>query len=213
MPLTDSVDKIVTRYFACVNAKPFTFKGKTYDVKPLRISFKIHRGYTCPAKCGACCSRFSLDYIPGEPRPYHLTKRTVEFDGRQVVVFSDAQDDHSNHHCRNLDMQNGRCNIHGKHPFSCDFELIRFLSFEDPSKPNILTQKLYGRAHAMLRIDGTRGAMCTITKSDEETTKEVTRKLKRLRRWCEHFGLDHRISDDLLDWSSKGPWSHTSYTI
>lgn len=213
MPQVDSIDKIVTRYFACVAAKPFTYKGKTYEVKPLYISHLIHRGYTCPAKCGACCSRFSLDYIPGEERPPGLSKRTVEFDGREVVVFSDTQDDHSNHHCRNLDMESGRCKIHGVHPFSCDFELMRFLSFDDPDRPNTLTQKLYGRAHAMLRIDGDRGAMCEMTNADKATTKEVTRKLKRLRNWCEYFGLEHRISEGLLSWSDRGPWSRTSLII
>jgi putative zinc- or iron-chelating protein len=215
VPHVDSIDKVVTRYFACVNARPFTYKGRTYEPKPLYISNLIHRGYTCPAGCGACCSRFSLDYLPSEQRPKspRLQKRMVEFDGQRVPIYSDMQDDHSDHHCRNLSKTDGRCGIHGMHPFSCDFELIRFLSTTDPDSPNTLTQKLYGRAHAMLRIDGTRGAACTMTQSDSATTMEVSRKLRRLRQWCEHFGLQHRISDALLQWSDNGPWSRTSVVI
>ena len=65
----DFIDKIVTRYFACVTGEEFTYKGKTYKPRPLRISPLIFRGYTCPAVCGACCTRFSLDYLPQERHP------------------------------------------------------------------------------------------------------------------------------------------------
>src|SRR5688572_14476998 len=123
MPKIDSVDKIVTSYFSCVAAEPFTYKGKTYSPKPLRVSPLLFRGYTCPAGCGACCTRFSLDYLPEpvEKHPYVLAKRMVEFDGRHIEIWSDGQDDHQDHHCRNLRKNDGRCQIHGTHPFSCDF--------------------------------------------------------------------------------------------
>lgn len=195
MPERDSIDKIVNSYFACVTAEPFTYKGERFEPKRLRVSPYIFRGYTCPASCAACCSRFSLDYLPRdlEPHPYRLTRRTVEFNGNDIVIFSDGQDDHSNHHCRNV-KDDGRCDIHGKHPFSCDFELIRFLRSSSDDRVNNLTQKLYGRAHAMLRVDGeTRGAMCEMLPPDDETAAEVARKLKRLKLWCEHFQLKHKV--------------------
>ena len=112
------------------------------------------------------------------------------------------QTDHSDHHCRNLSMDNGRCGIHGLHPFSCDFELIRFLHFADLSKPNTITQKLYGRGHAMLRVTGDRGALCKMLPPNDERKAEVVRKLGRLKQWCEHFGLKHRV-DHIIAWAEN----------
>lgn len=205
MPKRDSVDKIVTSYFACVTKEPFVYKGERYEPKLLQVSPYLFRGYTCPASCAACCSRFSLDYLPKEiePHPYRLSKRIVEFDGRDIPIWSDAQDDHDNYHCRNVDTD-GRCEIHGVHPFSCDFELIRFLRFASDSRRNQLTQKLYGRSHAMLRVDKeTRGAMCTMTPPTNESAADVVRKLKRLRLWCEHFGLKHKV-DAIIEYADVG---------
>jgi hypothetical protein len=196
MPKCDSIDKIVTSYFACVTAETFNYKGKQYEPKPLRVSPLLFRGYTCPANCGACCMRFSLDYLPEplEKHPYTLTKRVVHFDGRRIIIYSDEQDDNRDHYCRNLRKEDGRCGIHGSHPFSCDFELIRFLRFANDD--DLLISKLYGRGHAMKRIDGKRGAMCEMTDATPKTVDEVVRKLKRLKVWCNHFHLEHRV--DLL---------------
>lgn len=206
MPERDSIDKIVNSYFACVTAEPFTYKGERFEPKLLRVSPYIFRGYTCPASCAACCSRFSLDYLPRdvEPHPYRLTKRTVEFNGNDIVVYSDGQDDHSSHHCRNV-KDDGRCDIHGQHPFSCDFELIRFLKFSSAQQANQLTQKLYGRAHAMLQVDGTtRGAKCEMLPPSDEYAHEVARKLKRLKTWCEHFQLKHKV-DKIIKYVESYP--------
>jgi len=215
MALVDSVDKIVTSYFATVTAKDFTYKGKVYKRKKLAVSPMIFRGFTCPANCGACCSRFSLDYLPAgtEPHPYALTERTIQFDGREVVIWSDPQPGVNaapdadpemlkrlNHHCGNLNQENGRCGIHGKHPFTCDFELIRSIKFDNEARPHRLTQKLYGRGWAMLRVDNDRGARCEMLPVDEHTVNEVIRKLNRLQAWCEHFHLECRVPQ-ILEWA------------
>ena len=206
MAHVDSMDKVIETYFAAVTRETFTYKGKTYEPKPLQIRPHIFRGFTCPAKCGACCPRFSLDYLPEEKKPYDaLTKRTVELNGKQYRILSDMQKDHEEHYCRNLDLQTGRCGIHGVHPFSCDFELIRFMiSRKDPDAPNRLTQKLYGRKWAMMKVDGTLGTLCAMTPPDADTTSEVVRKLKRLKQWVEHFGLKHCI-DEIIAWAETGP--------
>ena len=34
----DSVEKIITRYFATVTTVPFSYKGKTFDPQPLKVS-------------------------------------------------------------------------------------------------------------------------------------------------------------------------------
>lgn len=206
MAQTDSLDKVIGTYFACVAAEPFDWKGKTYEPKALRVSPSIFRGFTCPEGCGGCCPRFSLDYLPFEihPSSLHLEQRFVTFNGKAYAVWSDKQTDHDNHHCRNLNMDDGRCRVHGAQPFSCDFELIRFLEFNDPEHPNYITQKLFGRGWQMLRVDGERGALCEMTPITYETQKETFRKLKRLEEWTGYFGLKTKLPE-IIEWVRKGP--------
>lgn len=189
----DTLDKIVESYFAALTAEQFTYKGKEYLPRDLYVSPGILRGYTCPAMCGGCCPRFSLDYIApdgvpeGEKHP--LTRRVVEFNGRQVEVWSDMQRDHDNAKCRNLNLDDGRCGIHGFQPFSCDFELLRTIMSKDTPRADF-TQKLYGRGWAMMRVDGERGALCKMTPPTPEARADVDRRLRRLETWMAHFGLN-----------------------
>ncbi len=201
MPLIDSVDKIISVYLASVCSRSFLYKGNIYQPKPLIVSPLIFRGFTCPSRCGGCCPRFSLDYLPSDDIPYALTLRTVEVNYKSFTVLSDTQDDHRRHFCRNLDMNSGRCQIHGRHPFSCDFELIRFIRFEDKT---LQTQKLFNRGWAMLRVDGGRGAGCEMPPVDEKSCQEVVRKLGRLRQWAEHFEISTHLAT-IIHWAKGGP--------
>lgn len=188
----DSIDKIVTSYFATLTSESFEWRGKTYEPRDVHVSPLILRGYTCPAGCGGCCPRFSLDYIEpdGVPDGHPLAKRIVEFDGREVEVWSDLQTDHKGPKCRNLNLDNGRCRIHGNQPFSCDFELLRMIIHEVKAPRADITQKLYGRGWAMMRVDGKRGALCEMTMPSPESIADVDRRLARLETWMEHFGLN-----------------------
>lgn len=198
---TDSVDKIVTTYFACVTNTAFEYKGKIYEPQELRVSPLLLRDFTCPAACGGCCPRFSLDFLPGEDMPSNVTERIVTIDGKNVTIHSDMQSDHNGIKCKNLNMENGRCGIYTHRPFSCDFELIRFLVSGDPSKrKNQMTQKLFGRGWNMLRVDGERGALCEMTPITEQSIAEVKRKLGRLKTWTEHFYLVDTKVDTVLEW-------------
>ncbi len=216
MPLRDSIDKIVEHYIASVCREEFTYRHKTFKPRDLKVSPNIFQGFTCPIKCGGCCPRFSLDYIPGEERTGREVKRRVSINGRQILIYSDMQDDHNNHFCRNLDMRNGRCNIYSNRPFSCDFELIRFLIPEDLTKPIIMTQKLFGRGWTMTRVDtpeGTKhqgrqpelyGSRCTMTKYTRESKEEVYRKLLQLNRWAKHFHIKTCLPE-VIKWVQQGP--------
>jgi hypothetical protein len=199
---TDSVEKVIQSYFAGVCRTAFQYGGKTYEPKNLIVSHLIFRGYTCPEHCGGCCPRFSLDYIQGESIHPNIKGegRTILFNGHEVPVYSDMQADHNNHHCRNLIHENGRCGVHGKQPFSCDFELIRFIHQRDRV---ILTQKLFGRGWAFLRTDNKRGALCEMLPVTKETVEDVIRKLIRLKQWAEYFGVDHCL-DAVIDWAKAG---------
>lgn len=192
-PKDDTLGKIVTSYFATLTAEPFSYGGEEYLPRDVHVSPGILRGYTCPSMCGGCCPRFSLDYIAPDGVPegekHLLTKRVVEFNGRQIEVWSDMQKDHDNAKCRNLNLDDGRCGIHGFQPFSCDFELLRTIMSKDTPRADF-TQKLYGRGWAMMRVDGERGALCKMTPPTPEARADVDRRLRRLETWMAHFGLN-----------------------
>jgi Fe-S-cluster containining protein len=191
MPQRDSIDKIVEAYFAVVTARDFEYKGKLYRARPYVVSPGIFRGYTCPPSCGACCPRFSLDYLPTEARPARLKAedRFVQFNGNHVRIVSDTQEDHDSHHCRFLRVSDGRCTIHKANPFSCDFELIRSAIMQDTTMPNRLTTRLFGRGWQMLRVDNERGARCEIVNVTEASIEDAIRKLARLLQWANYFGV------------------------
>ncbi len=191
----NSLDKVIGVYLASVCAAPFTYGVKRFEPKPLVLSPLLVRGYTCPAQCGACCGSFSLDYLPTEQTPAAVSEQIVNINGREIACLTDTQADVSGYHCRNL-TADARCGIHAIRPLSCDFELIRFLVFDDHV---LLTQKLFGRAWNMLRIDGERGTLCEMLPADPNTVAEVVRKLHRLEAWADHLGIETRINV-IMDW-------------
>ena len=199
---TDSVDKIVT-YFEMITKKPFTYKGKEYFPKLLRVSPDIARGLVCPEGCGGCCSRFSLDFLLSEERPPGCKVREVTVNGVERPVMSMLQKE-GGHHCRFLNLDSGRCGVHGRHPFTCDFELIRFAKFADPASTNKVTSRLYGRGWQLLRVDGERGAMCEMVPPTKESRKDAIRKLKRLQRWAFEFGIDSKVPE-IIKWLKTDP--------
>lgn len=191
----NSLDKVIGVYLASVCAEPFTYGKKHFKPKTLVVSPLLVRGYTCPAQCGACCGSFSLDYLPVEKAPPEATLHTITINGHDIECRTDAQSDVTGYHCRNL-TSDARCGIHSHRPLSCDFELIRFLVSDDHV---LLTQKLFGRSWNMLRLDGERGSLCEMLPPDENTVKEVVRKLLRLQEWGDHLGIKTRIPQ-ILDW-------------
>jgi hypothetical protein len=201
VPFRDSIDKIVTVYFASLTKVAFDYKGRVYSPKPIRVSPLIFRDFTCPDQCGGCCPRFSLDYLPNEAIPYSVSERTIMIEDRRVKVLTDSQGTSSDHHCGNLDRVSGRCTIHGLHPFTCDFELLRFIVHQDIIHFN---QKLFGRGWAMIRVDGGRGARCSMMPASSQTVPEIMRKLQRLQNWAEHFGIDTWVPQ-IMNWISSGP--------
>lgn len=200
MAQRDSVDKIVLTYVAAVASEPFSYGDTLVVPKTLIVSPLLLRGFTCPVNCGGCCPRFSLDYLPDEPHPYQLERRDVMINGRAHTIFSDRQSDQQGHFCRHLGSQDGRCQIHLRRPFSCDFELIRFLDFDDRW---LLLSKLFGRGWAMKRVDGGRGALCEMLPTSPMWINEVVRKLERLEEWCRYFGVTTRIPA-ILQWVRNG---------
>lgn len=209
----DSVDKVIDTYFALVTTRSFSYKGKSHQPRQLKVSPSLFDVYQCPAYCGGCCFKFSLDYLPDEPRPYRLKARGIEFDGRIITVLSDLQRDNDGKMCRNLRQSDGRCEIHGEHPFSCDFEVIKFFTSNSPARLPRLTQQAYPRGWSYQRTDGGTGALCQVWGKSSPTARsvsEVVRRLKRLKDWTDHFGLQTRLPG-IISWARQGP--HTKPAI
>lgn len=204
MSQSDSFDKIVQTYFAGVAAVSFSYKGKVYDPKPLTVSEAFFHEYKCVLGCAGCCPRFSLDYLPSEQRPdYPHQERTVEFDGRQITLLSKLQrPEEGKRFCDNVNLETGACGVHGKQPFSCDFETLRFTHFKDHTW---LGTRPYGRGWNMMTVDGTRGAKCEFPKViTDEARAEGLRKLKRLQEWAEYAGLRTYLPA-VISWAEQEP--------
>ncbi|MGO9378501.1 MAG: hypothetical protein ACLP29_08095 [Dissulfurispiraceae bacterium] len=187
----DSVEKIIERYFSAITRVPFEVMGVTIEPTPLYVSHLLGRGYTCfeHKNCGACCQKFTLDYIPGEGMPEGLTKRPFEFNSQTIDVFSDLQNENSGYYCKHLRLSDGLCGIHGSHPFSCIFELIRPIDETGSIGRHRMAVAQYGRSFNMTRIDGTKGAPCTIKEPTKESIEDSIEKLERLEKWATYFGL------------------------
>lgn len=193
----DTVDKIITSYFYCVADENFTHKGKTYEKRGLKVSPLLFRNLICNAKCGACCVRYSLDWLPSEvefmsPATAALAMpREVEFNGRLITIYSDLQADNTDRLCKHLNKEDGRCGIHTEHPFPCDFEIIRAFIHKDG--PHRIATQFHGRGWNMQRIDGKRGTLCEMYEGFNESKTSVLRKLRRLQDWTDHFQLKTKI--------------------
>lgn len=200
----NTLDKIVKTYMSAITRETIFYDNALIFPKPLQLSPQLFRHYTCPPDCGACCSRFSLVYIPSDPRPLdpRIKLEYAYINGKRYNVLVDRQDDSDAHHCRHLNMTNGRCGIHGQHPFSCDFELLRVTQTDEK---NILSQRLYARGWNMLQIDlQTRGAQCEMIPQTASQLDDMLRRLRRLKQWVEYFELSTHI-DAVIAWCETGP--------
>jgi Fe-S-cluster containining protein len=195
---SNSVDKIVSVYLAGVTRERFVYNGLSYVPKSVLVSPLIFRNFRCVSACGACCGNFSLDYLPNEESANECENRPITFNGGVVVLRSDTQKDVNTRWCRHLDRLTGLCKQHDHRPFSCDFEPIRFLQYQD--KVCIL-QKSFGRSWAMERLDGIKGARCQFgDRPDQSNVGEVVRKFLRLFEWAEHFGLRTCVPE-IIEWA------------
>ena len=136
---------------------------KASNNEELILSPMFFRDYSCPSHCGGCCPKFSLDYFEGErwekfkieyPHLVHKFKLRII---KGANVYTNYQSDNPTLKCEFLNLENGRCGIHKSNPFSCEFELNKFVVKD---KKTYLMNKLFGRGWNMMRIDGERGALC-----------------------------------------------------
>jgi len=195
----NSVEKIIFKYFAAITKVPFTSNGVTVNPKPLIVSSTLARGYTCPPDCGACCPKFTLDYIEGEPTPEGVQERFFEFNGNRIKVWSDLQTLNVGTHCRHVSAIDARCAIHSVRPFSCDFELVRTYMGTVAPKNRIGVGK-FGRSWNLTRaVGGAKGTLCEIIPPTAEAIDDTLRKLERLKSWADYFTLTENWLPEIME--------------
>lgn len=193
-----TIYKIASCYFKAFALENFTIDGEVIEVpSEVVISPLLWRGYTCPAMCGGCCFKFSLLWMPSEAQPHstigHFATPTYyTFNGKKKEFYEDDQNDNDQKMCKHLKKEDGRCGIHGKHPFACDFELIKILHKKNDK--TWIGQRLFGRGWSYKAVDGIKGAKCTITPVDNESINDVLRKLNRLKQWMDYCGIENTLA-------------------
>lgn len=189
MALSDSTDKIIGYIKATQNDE-------------LILSPLFFRDYTCPSGCGGCCPKFSLDYFEGER--WELFKKTYPqhlhlFEERKVgkaTVYSYMQKDNPDSKCKFLRKEDGRCNIHKANPFSCEFELNKFLVRENKT---YLINKLFGRGWNMMRVDGLRGALCEMKPFNLEKYLRDVELLQELNDIANQMGFKVSLLEKVIN--------------
>lgn len=188
-----------------VATEDFTFHGTHYELIQLCITPEIFRAYSCPPNCGGCCRRWTLDYLPHETPPDCAEQRDVEVNGKTFPIMSVIQKENlEDYTCRFLNKIDGRCGIYGEHPFSCDFEILRFTHRANRSS---LRTQLYTRGGAMRRVDGGRGAQCEILPCTDATVVDIARRLGRLADWADYFEIKHALIP-IIEWVRSGPHTY-----
>lgn len=202
---TNSIDKIVGTYFAAVSRAPFTYKGVVYAPRPLRVYPSIVRSHDCPPDCAACCQIFTLDYLPDEEKPANARPEWIEFNGSRYLIHRISPESTAASHCQYVGAH-ARCEIHGTHPFSCDFEPVR-VEIGVVRNYNMMGVEHYGRKQAFTRITGESDVLCVFGPPTSESISDVVRKLRRLKDWTDHFQLTDTWIPDILEYIEDGQWA------
>lgn len=193
---SDSFEKILY-YLLAISPDPIIYMGKEIQPRPLYVSSDLLRDFTCPPDCGACCSVLcpSLDYLPDEQQKAPNVRQRLIMIGDGKPIYTNFQESTKENCCSYLDQKNGRCSIYLQRPFPCDFELVKFIRYEDHFR---LSQQKFGRGWNLKRVTGERGAVCELFYSNHGV-EEVIRKLNRLRDWAVYFNVNPLRIDIILD--------------
>jgi len=169
------------------------------------LSEGFSRGFICSKMCSGCCPIFSLDYVPSEITMFvnmtEFKQRSIFFNNNNIVVYSDMQKENKGHFCKHVIKETGLCRIHGKQPFSCDFEPLRFKHFKDHASLNL--QK-FSRGHRFIKIDGSIGALTEVTPKSEISFLDNLKKLRKLDIWAQYFGIKTKIPAIIKYCNNKG---------
>ncbi len=170
------------------------------DKEILHFSPLFLRTLKCPKFCGACCTKFSLDYLKDSNRWRNFVREYPEkvqfFEERKIdnaVYMSYTQAESNSFYCNFLNKENGLCTVHNSNPFHCEFEIIKLKGqneFDIPSDRIIqVSKKLFTEGDTFRQVDGTIGAKCEI---EDFTPESFKRDIEMLKELQEHY-LQHNL--------------------
>lgn len=201
----DVFEKYMAVYFVAFSKVPITYNGITTNPKPLYVSPDVFRGFTCPAMCGACCRRGTLDYLPSETRPTQATLRTLTVNSQNFDIYSDMQNDHSSMFCRHLNPADARCNIYEDRPMACDFPLLQCMEMRKAKVPHFQIHcKLFARSWHYTKITGQKDTACDMLPITPQSTADTQRRFRRVKDWMDYLQLDNWMND-VIAWANRSP--------
>lgn len=198
---SDSVEK-VKNYFAEI------------DKEILHFSPLFLRTLKCNKFCGACCPRFSLDYLKDSERWKLFSELYPDklqfFEERKVdnaVYMSYTQSTSTNFFCNFLNKQDGLCTIHKSNPFHCEFEIIKLQGqneFDIPGEHFVqVLKKHFNSGARFTQIDGTKGTKCEIVDFNPDSFQRDIEMLEELQlHYYQHF-LKKNLNLETLIWHLK----------
>jgi hypothetical protein len=93
--------------------------------------------------------------------------------------------------------QNGRCEIHGVHPFLCDFEPRKIYLYKDKYS---LSKRLLTRAWNLTKVDSTKGISCSWDDNYSDSAKQHDIKLlQELKEITKYFDLNPMFIDKVIE--------------
>lgn len=205
----DSLNKFFTVYIASVASKPFQYNNEEITPKLLYVSHNILRSFTCVSHCGGCCYPVSLVWINIENYESANDEAEILVNNKlfKIHIFSNVDhqiDKFNKHRCSFLNLDNGYCNIHKKHPFLCDLAPVAVTQYTDR---NVLSNRPFGRAWNRVRITGEKSAACIFDNITEESRMESVRKLKRMKEWADYFEIETHL-ESIINWAINIPIDH-----
>ena len=180
------------------------FERLEVDRYNVYLSPTFFRTLNCPSNCGACCLKFSLDYITEKvqkklkvtyPEIYREHFRFRKYNDR--FILSDLQEDNFDHHCQFLD-ENARCKIHSTNPLSCRVEPIKFKLVKNRV---YISKSFYRNSWRMTQVNGEKGCLCSFNPYTEEQHKDDIQVLQELNDVAELFRIETVLPQiiDLLE--------------
>jgi hypothetical protein len=205
---SDMVASMIEVWFHALAVKPFRYAGRTFQPVELIVKPDLFLRFECKLGCGACCSRATLDWLPGEKHEGGV-ERQIEFNGEKFPIIS-VMDNclPGKEHCKYLNRENYGCELYSTTiPFHCSYPAgIRFRHFMVPKEFFTLSggQEKAGVRNMMQADMKTRGGLCSHhLDRTEENTLRVLDTLEKMLKWVSHFKLESRLPS-IIKWAEDG---------
>lgn len=190
----------------------------------VKIGASFFRVWGCALGCSACCTSFSLDYLPSERNTTFkdfpeleglLIEREIKVNNKSYSILSIPQEPGllpaavpgTSPLCRFVNRETGACMAHESVPYTCRIEMVKFRKM---GSFGYVLKAPYGRAWNLLNsFSGKRGDVkCTFCQATEKEVSHqiMTEDLPALRRlldWATFFSIPTYLPN-ILEYLERG---------